>query len=431
MKPAARQLAAALTGAALAALPLLGAPPARAAPTAARPLAAAAAPGAPTRHGSARGHAAPGRQAAQPARLDVGGARLAGSGVAVSYPARGARPLPNVPAAAYVIADARTGQVLAARDAHGEFPPASTLKVLTAITLIPRLNPAATVAATRQATSVQPNVVGLITGRRYQVSDLFQALLMISANDAAVALAQAAGSLQTGVGLMNAEAQRLRAYDVVARQPNGLPAPGQQVSAYDLALIARQALSIPAFMKYDSTLVARFPVTPRHLVTMVNQNTLLTSYRGGIGGKIGWTARAQATYIGLARRDGVTLIVTLLHCTPLTEITSGERLLDWGFAMAGKAAPVGVLVPPVPAAPAGHPSPSSAAGRGTGPAAGATAGTAAGLAAGSRAGPAPSGLTLAAAARSAPLPAVPLLVGVGLLAAASLALGWFARLRRR
>lgn len=431
MKPAARQLAAALTGAALAALPLLGAPPARAAPTAARPLAAAAAPGAPTRHGSARGHAAPGRQAAQPARLDVGGARLAGSGVAVSYPARGARPLPNVPAAAYVIADARTGQVLAARDAHGEFPPASTLKVLTAITLIPRLNPDATVAATRQATSVQPNVVGLITGRRYQVSDLFQALLMISANDAAVALAQAAGSLQTGVGLMNAEAQRLRAYDVVARQPNGLPAPGQQVSAYDLALIARQALSIPAFMKYDSTLVARFPVTPRHLVTMVNQNTLLTSYRGGIGGKIGWTARAQATYIGLARRDGVTLIVTLLHCTPLTEITSGERLLDWGFAMAGKAAPVGVLVPPVPAAPAGHPSPSSAAGRGTGPAAGATAGTAAGLAAGSRAGPAPSGLTLAAAARSAPLPAVPLLVGVGLLAAASLALGWFARLRRR
>jgi len=431
MKPAARQLAAALTGAALAALPLLGTPPARAAPTAARPLAAAAAPGAPTRHGSAGGHAAPGRQAAQPARLDVGGARLAGSGVAVSYPARGARPLPNVPAAAYVIADARTGQVLAARDAHGEFPPASTLKVLTAITLIPRLNPAATVAATRQATSVQPNVVGLITGRRYQVSDLFQALLMISANDAAVALAQAAGSLQTGVGLMNAEAQRLRAYDVVARQPNGLPAPGQQVSAYDLALIARQALSIPAFMKYDSTLVARFPVTPRHLVTMVNQNTLLTSYRGGIGGKIGWTARAQATYIGLARRDGVTLIVTLLHCTPLTEITSGERLLDWGFAMAGKAAPVGVLVPPVPAAPAGHPSPSSAAGRGTGPAAGATAGTAAGLAAGSRAGPAPSGLTLAAAARSAPLPAVPLLVGVGLLAAASLALGWFARLRRR
>lgn len=431
MKPAARQLAAALTGAALAALPLLGTPPARAAPTAARPLAAAAAPGAPTRHGSARGHAAPGRQAAQPARLDVGGARLAGSGVAVSYPARGARPLPNVPAAAYVIADARTGQVLAARDAHGEFPPASTLKVLTAITLIPRLNPDATVAATRQATSVQPNVVGLITGRRYQVSDLFQALLMISANDAAVALAQAAGSLQTGVGLMNAEAQRLRAYDVVARQPNGLPAPGQQVSAYDLALIARQALSIPAFMKYDSTLVARFPVTPRHLVTMVNQNTLLTSYRGGIGGKIGWTARAQATYIGLARRDGVTLIVTLLHCTPLTEITSGERLLDWGFAMAGKAAPVGVLVPPVPAAPAGHPSPSSAAGRGTGPAAGATAGTAAGLAAGSRAGPAPSGLTLAAAARSAPLPAVPLLVGVGLLAAASLALGWFARLRRR
>jgi D-alanyl-D-alanine carboxypeptidase (penicillin-binding protein 5/6) len=286
----------------------------------------------------------------QAARLAVGGSQLSGTGVVVNYPASGGPQLPQVPASAWVIADADTGQVLAARDPHGEFQPASTLKVLTAITLIPLLNPNAMVTASEQATSVEPNIVGLLPGRQYKVADLFRALLLISANDAAVALTEATGSFSKGMALINAEARRLRAYDVVAVQPNGLPAAGQVVSAYDEALIARQALAMPAFMSYDSTLSAQFPVKPGHLVGMANQNNLLTQYKGGIGGKIGWTESAEATYIGMARRGKVTLIVTVLHCTPLQEITSGEKLLDWGFAMDGKVTPVGTLVTPLPSA---------------------------------------------------------------------------------
>ena len=281
---------------------------------------------------------------------EVGGPLLASRGIVVHLPPRGARRLPPVPASAYLIADAGTGAVLAAKDAHGLFPPASTLKVLTAITMLPRLSPDATVVATRRAASVEPNIVGLLPGHRYKVSDLFRALLMISANDAAVALVQASGSFSTGMALLNAEAHQLQAYDVVARQPNGLPAPGQVVSAYDLALIARQALAMPAFMTYDSTLTARFPIKAHKQVTMLNQDYLLTRFRGGIGGKIGWTEKSEATYIGLARRHGVTLIVTILHATPLTEITSAERLLNWGFANAGSVRAVGVLVPPLVAA---------------------------------------------------------------------------------
>jgi D-alanyl-D-alanine carboxypeptidase (penicillin-binding protein 5/6) len=283
------------------------------------------------------------------ARLVVGGPQLASSGVVVNYPSGKPRHLPKVPASAYVIADAGTGQVLAAKDAHGEFAPASTLKMLTAVTLIPRLNPAAMVVASRQATSVEPNIVGLVRGRSYQVSSLFKALLLISANDAAVALTEATGSFTTGMGLINAEAQHLQAYDVVAKQPNGLPAAGQVVSAYDEALIARRALAIPAFMQYDSMLAARFQVKRKKWITLVNQNSLLTDYRGGIGGKIGWTVKSKATYIGMARRNGVTLIVTVLHCTPLQEITSAERLLNWGFAMVGHVKPVGTLVSPLSA----------------------------------------------------------------------------------
>jgi len=353
--------------------------------------------------GSARAQAVGPAASAHPvARQDVGGSDMASPGIVVHYPATGAIPLPHVPASAYVIADANTGQVLAAEDAHGLFAPASTLKVLTAITLIPLLNPNATVLASPEAAQTEQYDVGLIAGRRYKVSDLFNALLLISANDAAVALTQATGSLAKGMALINAEAHHLQAYDVVAKVPNGLPADGQVTSAYDQALIARQALATPAFMKYDSTLSATFPVTPREIVPLVNQNRLLTQYPGGIGGKIGWTVAAEATYIGMARRHGVTLIVTVLHCTSLQEITAGEQLLNWGFAMDGKVRPVGELVRPLPALTVKR---------------------------AKRAGPARSAAGPASA--SSAVPALPLATGAAAVIVIVLSVGWLGRRRRR
>jgi D-alanyl-D-alanine carboxypeptidase (penicillin-binding protein 5/6) len=278
----------------------------------------------------------------------VGGGKLASPGVVVNYPSGATPRLPSVPASAYVIADAGTGQVLAAKDAHGQLKPASTLKMLTAVTLLPLLNPNAYVAASSQAASVTPNIAGLIAGSSYQVSSLFNALLLISANDAAIALAQATGSLNTGIALMNAEAHHLQAYDIAAKDPNGLDAPGQHVSAYDLALVARAALSEPSFLHYDQTRTAKFRVSPKKTETLANQNSLLSTYPGGIGGKIGWTSAAGATYVGLAQRNGVTLIVTLLHCPALTEVNYAKTLLNWGFAQDGKVTPVGKLVSPLP-----------------------------------------------------------------------------------
>jgi D-alanyl-D-alanine carboxypeptidase (penicillin-binding protein 5/6) len=276
----------------------------------------------------------------------VGGPQLGSRGVVLNNPSRSAPRLPNIKASAFVVADAVTGQVLAAKDPHGWYRPASTLKVLTAVALIPLLNPDATVVASKQATSTVPNVVGLVAGRAYKISDLFTALLTISANDAAIALTQAAGSFSEGMSLINGEARHLQADDTVAVDPNGLDAPGQRTSAYDLALIARQALKLPAFLKYDQTRSARFVVARRKAVQLYNQNSLLTTYPGAVGGKIGWTNAAGATYVGMATRHGVTLIVTLLHCPALTEITSAEKLLNWGFAADGKVSPVGTLVGP-------------------------------------------------------------------------------------
>jgi D-alanyl-D-alanine carboxypeptidase (penicillin-binding protein 5/6) len=288
----------------------------------------------------------------------IGGPQLAGRGVIVNYPPGPVPKLPGIKASAWVLADAGTGQVLAAKNPHGWFRPASTLKVLTAISLIPALDPDATTVASKQATSVPPNIVGLLAGHAYKISDLFTALLTISANDAAVALTQATGSYARGMATINAEARHLRADDTVAVTPNGLDAPGQHTSAYDLALFGRQALTMPAFMKYDQVTSAQFTISKKKSVGLWNQNSLLATYPGALGGKIGWTSAAGATYVGMAKRGGHTLVVTLLHCPALTEIDAAKQLLNWGFKVDGKVSPVGTLVGPQPAA---APSPASPA----------------------------------------------------------------------
>jgi D-alanyl-D-alanine carboxypeptidase (penicillin-binding protein 5/6) len=216
-------------------------------------------------------------------------------------------------------------------------------------------------------------------------------MLLISANDAAMSVAKATGSVAKGVAMMNAEAHHLQADDTVARRPNGLNGPGQHVSAYDEALFARQALTIPQFMHDELLRTARFPLKPhRKPITLYNQNTMLGTYRGDLGGKIGWTTASKTTYIGWARRNGHTLVVTILHCKPLDELTYAARLMNWGFAEDGKVKPVGVLVRPLP----GHPPKAPQAARPK-----------------ARPLPPPAKLTL---------PGVPMLAGLGTLVLASL-----------
>ena len=104
---------------------------------------------------------------------------------------------------------------------------------------------------------------------------------------------------------------------------------------------------MPEFLQIERMRVTTFPLHARHSVTLWNQNLMLGSYPGDIGGKIGWTTASEATFIGWARRGGHTLIVTIMHCMPLTEMTYAAKLLNWGFAMDGQVKPVGVLVPPL------------------------------------------------------------------------------------
>ncbi|MDA0641905.1 MULTISPECIES: D-alanyl-D-alanine carboxypeptidase family protein [Nonomuraea] len=277
----------------------------------------------------------------------VGGDLLAGRGLIKPV---GFKAPPKTKATAYVIADHETGQVLAAKDPHGRYRPASTLKMLTAATLIPKLDKTLKVRPSRNAVNQEGSAVGLQTRPIYTVDDLFKALMMSSGNDAAMALAEANGGLDKTMRDMNDEAKRLQANDTVAKTPSGLDKPGQSSSAYDLALIARSGLSDKDFRRYVSTKTAKFPA-PKKWYEISNHNKLLWRYKGMIGVKNGWTTKAQSTFVGAATRDGHTIIVSIMkHEGYFWEEVAD--LLDWGFAARGKVTPVGRLVDPLPDEPA-------------------------------------------------------------------------------
>jgi D-alanyl-D-alanine carboxypeptidase (penicillin-binding protein 5/6) len=286
-------------------------------------------------------------------RETVGGPQLSATGV-VASPLPGAPALPSgVSAGSWLVADADTGEVLAAKAPHARFLPASTLKTLTAVTLLPLLDPSARTVATQADAAVDGSKVGLVPDHSYTIDQLFTAMLVVSGNDAADALAEAAGGLAHTVELMNAEAQHLQAYDTVARTPSGLDAAGETTSAYDLALIARAGLAMPAFRHYIGIVRSTMPAPHHKHFEIYTHNRLLTTFRGDIGVKNGYTVRAGATYVGAATRHGHTILITLMDAPP-DFWPQARALLTWGFAARGAVAPVGTLVGPAQPATTTH-----------------------------------------------------------------------------
>jgi D-alanyl-D-alanine carboxypeptidase (penicillin-binding protein 5/6) len=297
----------------------------------------------------------------------VGGARLGSVGPAL--PAK-AKPLPkDISAHGWVLADLDTGDVLAARNPHGRYPPASTLKWLTALTLLPKLDKRKRIVCSYADVDVDGTRVGLVERGRYSVDLLFQAMLMASGNDAANALARAAGSVPSTVAAMNATAKSIQAYDTHAATPSGLDGPHQLTSAYDLALIGRADLARADFRKYTAQKLGTIPAqgAKYHAFQFANDNKLIYNYPGAFGGKNGFTDAAHHSFIGAAKRGNRRLIVTMMYGEHKPDNISFQagRLLDWGFALPRTAAPVGTLVAPAattasPSAPA-SPSGSAAA----------------------------------------------------------------------
>ncbi|MFD7446835.1 D-alanyl-D-alanine carboxypeptidase family protein [Streptomyces sp. NPDC059909] len=293
----------------------------------------------------------------------VGGAQLGKPGTQVSL-AAGAPVLPkDLTGRSWIVADAESGDVLAAHNAHWRLPPASTLKMLFADTLLPKLSKDEeyTVKDT-DLTGVGEgsSLVGVKEDQTYTVHDLWMGVFLRSGNDAVHVLAEMNGGVQETVRQMQDHADELQALDTHVVTPDGYDETGQVSSAYDLTLIARSGMQKKDFREYCSTARAKFPGEQkpgkkRETFEIQNTNRLLTGdfglnpYEGIAGVKNGNTTHAGATFTGVAERNGKVLLVTVMN--PSSDESQAvyketARLLDWGFAAAGKVQPVGELVPP-------------------------------------------------------------------------------------
>ncbi|WUQ22606.1 DUF5136 domain-containing protein [Streptomyces sp. NBC_00236] len=296
----------------------------------------------------------------------VGGAQLGRSGTQVNLGA-GAPVLPKkLTGRSWMVSDAETGDVLASHNPHWRLPPASTLKMLFADTVMqaPALQPKTREYTVQDADLADlgegSSLVGVKEDLPYTVHDLWLGVFLRSGNDAVHVLASMYGGVPKTVTDMQAHADELQALDTTVVSPDGYDAPNQVSSAYDLTLFARSGMQKADFREYCATATAQFPGEQkkgkkRESFGIQNTNRLLTgadgvtAYKGIAGVKNGYTTHAGNTFTGVAERNGKVLLVTVMH--PSSEEThavykEAASLLDWGFAASGKVTPVGELVPP-------------------------------------------------------------------------------------
>jgi D-alanyl-D-alanine carboxypeptidase (penicillin-binding protein 5/6) len=270
--------------------------------------------------------------------LIAGGTAIATAApVGVSQPP-GSVPVPEGPAQAWVLADMDSGAILAARDEYGQYAPASTIKVLLALTVLDELPLDTTIVANEADTKVECNCAGVAPGQVYTARQLLEALLLVSGNDAANTLASMLGGHDVAVMKMNAKAALLGAYGTNVGSPSGLDGPGIDMwsSPHDLAVIFRAAMANPVFAEITAMPSAVFPTKTGDKV-LVNQDELLKRYPGTFGGKTGFTNIAQKTFVGGAARNGRRLVVAMMFGMDKpggpTYWDQAASLFDWGFAL--------------------------------------------------------------------------------------------------
>ncbi len=269
--------------------------------------------------------------------LLFGIAALAGPGMAIAAPApkAPARTQLETTAVSAILMDGN-GNVLYEKDPHKQLPPASVTKVMTLLLGIEaveqgRLKLTDPIYTSENAWHQGGSQIWLEPGEAMTAKEILTAVAVVSANDAAVALMEHIyGSEQAAVDAMNRRAEELGLRNTNFVNVNGLPAPDHHMSAYDTAVIAREAIKHPLYMELCGIKEYWLRDGKNWLV---NTNKLLWWYKGGDGLKTGWTEDAKYCFVGTAKRDSLRLIAVVFATPePRSHLRESMKLLDWGFA---------------------------------------------------------------------------------------------------
>lgn len=241
---------------------------------------------------------------------------------------------PDIVGEAGLLIQGDTGRIIFSKNQHQKMYPASTTKLWTAIIAIEHgnLNDLATIGI--NPTLTEGSRVYLNEGENYRLEELLYALMLESANDAALAIAEyISGSVEKFVQLMNQKAAELGCRDTHFNNPNGLPEPEHYTSAYDLGLMARYAMGNETFRKLVSTksIIISYPKEEGVGRPLHNGNRLLRQYSGADGVKTGYTVAAGQCLVGSATKDGQRLIAVVLKSQGINIWTDVTSLLDYGY----------------------------------------------------------------------------------------------------
>ncbi|MBN9501832.1 MAG: hypothetical protein BGO01_06495 [Armatimonadetes bacterium 55-13] len=237
----------------------------------------------------------------------------------------------DVSAKSAIIIDADSGKVLWEKDADTPRYPASTTKIMTAMLLIERCLPTDVIVAPKNIEEVKEASLHLKPGEKISVKDMLYALMLRSANDGCVAVAEhISGSVQAFAKLMNDRAKELGCTHTNFNNPNGLNDPKHTISARDLATIARQAMKYDQFravVKTQKVTIERSSDSKDLLLT--NHNKWLAKDATADGIKTGWTIPAGRCYVGSATRNGYRVITVVLKSEDWQ--VDHQNMLNWAF----------------------------------------------------------------------------------------------------
>lgn len=204
------------------------------------------------------------------------------------------------------------------KNVHTRVQPASTTKVMTVLLVLEKMSLDAVVTVSARATKAQPSKIHARAGEKYRVSDLLYALLLGSANDASIVLAEAvAGSEWKFVQMMNARAKKLGAKHTKFANSNGLPSKETQYTTpYDMYLIFRAALKHNFFRKAVKLKYKTIYSTAGRKISLKSHNKMLfMNWKRRIYGKTGYTRAAKACFVGYITKGNDICIIAVFGCT--------------------------------------------------------------------------------------------------------------------
>lgn len=232
-----------------------------------------------------------------------------------------------ISAKSVIVIDSVSGKTLFSRSPDTPRQPASTIKVLTGMLAIDSLTNSAKVSVSNKAARQPRSKIYLDQRKTYRATDLINAVLLASANDASVALAEKiAGTEKNFARKMTGLAQRFGATNTVCKTASGLTAKGQKTTARDLAIIFRKAMQHKEF----AGRMRHTKIKTADGTTLRNHNKALWQIDGTLGGKTGYTNAARQTYVGKFKRGNDEIIVAIMG----SETMWGDlkRLVSYGFA---------------------------------------------------------------------------------------------------